>query len=108
MEEMIWLLDLVQLTHDKDLWIWNLDSHNLFLFKSAHIHINEVLLDFREVETRWNKYIFIKVNMFIWCVLLNMIPTRINLVDKDIDLLSMLCNCFDLQTEDVKHVFFTV
>nr|GEX64210.1 RNA-directed DNA polymerase, eukaryota [Tanacetum cinerariifolium] len=57
--------------------------------------------------TRWNRCIPIKVNVFLWRLFLNKLPTRVNLNRKGIDVASTLCPicCEDVKT--VKHIFFS-
>ncbi|KAL4584362.1 hypothetical protein LXL04_008962 [Taraxacum kok-saghyz] len=81
------------------------DPNGIFSVMSARVYVDEVFLPAVEVETRWNKYMPIKVNVFVWRALLNRIPTRKNLVDKNSDISSLFCPCCELQTEDVSHVF---
>ncbi|KAL4589414.1 hypothetical protein LXL04_002321 [Taraxacum kok-saghyz] len=51
MVEMLRLLDPIQFTSSRDF---------------AYVYIDEVFLVVGEVETRWNKYMPINVNMFVW------------------------------------------
>ncbi|GJQ94463.1 RNA-directed DNA polymerase, eukaryota, reverse transcriptase zinc-binding domain protein [Tanacetum coccineum] len=55
--------------------------------------------------TRWNRLIPIKVNVFIWRLILNKLPTRVNLDRKDIDVGSILCPICMEDVETANHIF---
>nr|KAJ0187625.1 hypothetical protein LSAT_V11C900488520 [Lactuca sativa] len=67
--------------------------------------IDDLTLHVTTVSTRWNKYILIKRNVFMWQVLLNGIPTRINLSNRGIDIPSLIYPSCDNALEDNNHVF---
>ncbi|GJT91055.1 RNA-directed DNA polymerase, eukaryota, reverse transcriptase zinc-binding domain protein [Tanacetum coccineum] len=58
------------------------------------------------IATRWNRFIPIKVNVFLWRLNLNKFPTRINLDRKGIDIGSVLCPTCQGDVETVNHAFF--
>ncbi|GJV16859.1 RNA-directed DNA polymerase, eukaryota [Tanacetum coccineum] len=56
--------------------------------------------------TRWNRFIPIKVNVLLWRLKLNRLPSRVNLDRKDIDIDSILCPICHEDIETVNHIFF--
>ncbi|KAL4571167.1 hypothetical protein LXL04_017918 [Taraxacum kok-saghyz] len=57
--------------------------------------------------TRWNRFIPIKVNVFIWRLCLNPLPVRGNLYAKGIDVEFVLCPCYEVAMETkVDNVVF--
>lgn len=50
-------------------------------------------------------FVPIKVNVLLWRVVYNKLPTRQNLVDRNVDIPSFLCQSCSLEVEDCKHVF---
>ncbi|GJX28012.1 RNA-directed DNA polymerase, eukaryota, reverse transcriptase zinc-binding domain protein [Tanacetum coccineum] len=71
------------------------------------IQVDSNLLDSSPVATRWNRSIPIKVNVFIWRLTLNKLPSRVNLDRKGLDVGLILCPiCMD-DAETVNHIFFS-
>ncbi|CAI9266378.1 unnamed protein product [Lactuca saligna] len=99
------LLENVNITKGSDSWSCDLDIEGRFTVKSAHIHIDEVIIHSSNIPTQWNKYAPIKVNVLIWRVLLHKIPTRLNLSGRGIEVHSLLCPTCDRCVEDTNHVF---
>ncbi|GJR30645.1 RNA-directed DNA polymerase, eukaryota, reverse transcriptase zinc-binding domain protein [Tanacetum coccineum] len=77
-----------------------------FSVASARLLIHSRTLDTDNVATRWNRSIFIKVNVFLWRLKLNKLPSRVNLDRRCIEVDSILCpSCLeDIKT--VNHSFF--
>lgn len=83
-----------------------LDSSIGFLVRSIHCHIVDTRIPICGIATRWNRFIPIKINVFIWHVLLDCIPTRCNLDERGIDLDFVLYPVLRKDMEDVSHFFF--
>lgn len=88
-----------------DSWKWEIGVDNEFVVKALRAHLDFHSLPICGGFTRWNKYIPIKVNVFIWRMMLNQLPTRCNLVRRGIDVESMLCMCCNDKQEVVEHLF---
>lgn len=58
------------------------------------------------MATRWVKCIPAKVNIFAWRVWLDRLPTRLNLTQRNIQVLSSLCPICLNDHEDVSHLLF--
>lgn len=58
-------------------------------------------------QTHWNRFAHIEVNVLIWRVLLGMIPTRVNLQIRGIDIPFFLFPVCDKEAEDGNHLFLT-
>lgn len=48
-----------------------------------------------------------KVNIFVWRLVFDCLPTRVNLNKREIDIDSTLCPICSCHLEDVDHLFFT-
>ncbi|PWA43003.1 RNA-directed DNA polymerase, eukaryota [Artemisia annua] len=81
----------VRLSDSSDGWIWGLD-HSGFSVASARKYIDEQVLTGGYTTTRWPRCVPIKVNVFMWRLGLNKLPTLANmdrkvllayLIDKD-------------------------
>ncbi|GJS91983.1 zf-CCHC domain-containing protein [Tanacetum coccineum] len=59
-----------------------------------------------DIPTRWVKNIPIKVNIFAWKLALDRLPTRANLVQRNVVTESQSCPLCDVILEDTSHLFF--
>ncbi|GKE62814.1 RNA-directed DNA polymerase, eukaryota, reverse transcriptase zinc-binding domain protein, partial [Tanacetum coccineum] len=97
----------VTLSNHNDAWNWSPNTTKGFSVALARSLVDSHILEVSLIATRWNGCIHIKVNIFLWKLLLNKLPSRINLDRKGIDIPSILCpNCQE-DVETVNHIFFT-
>ncbi|GKA96706.1 RNA-directed DNA polymerase, eukaryota [Tanacetum coccineum] len=89
-----------------DRWVCDLNGDGVFSVKHIRSRIDDLLLPSVGFETRWVKFIPIKVNIFVWRARLDRLPTRCNLSDRGVPLNSMLCPLCGSENEDSPHVFF--
>ncbi|GJY98267.1 RNA-directed DNA polymerase, eukaryota, reverse transcriptase zinc-binding domain protein [Tanacetum coccineum] len=101
------LMDNVVLSDQNDSWNWSLNVNKSFSVASARSLIYSHILEVSPTATRWNTSIPIKVNIFLWRLLLNKLPSRVNLDRRGIDVPSILCPIFHEDVETVNHTFFT-
>ena len=74
---------------------------------SARKYIDEQVLTSGHTTTRWPRCVPIKVNVFMWRLGLNKLPTLVNMDRKDIDVASLLCPICSEHDECVDHLFFS-
>nr|GEV80857.1 RNA-directed DNA polymerase, eukaryota [Tanacetum cinerariifolium] len=79
------ILDSVSLSHSHDRWICNASSDGSFRVKDIRNPIDDLILPSGSVQTKWMKYIPIKINIFVWRARRDGLPTRENLIWWDID-----------------------
>ncbi|GKB73439.1 RNA-directed DNA polymerase, eukaryota, reverse transcriptase zinc-binding domain protein, partial [Tanacetum coccineum] len=104
------LLSLIQdvvLSDSSDSWMWSVDASSGYTVASGRTLIDSNILDVAPKATRWNRLIPNKVNVFIWSLMLNKLPTRVNLDRRDIDVGSILCPICLEDIETVNHIFFS-
>ncbi|GKG02796.1 RNA-directed DNA polymerase, eukaryota, reverse transcriptase zinc-binding domain protein, partial [Tanacetum coccineum] len=97
---------VVVLSASVDGWKWELDISG-FLVSSARSYIDEHNLLGSFTSTRWLRCIPIKVNVFIWNLRLDKLPTLANLDKKGIDVSSLLCPVCNAHMENAGHLFFS-
>ncbi|GKE13178.1 RNA-directed DNA polymerase, eukaryota, reverse transcriptase zinc-binding domain protein, partial [Tanacetum coccineum] len=97
----------VSLTDHNDSWLWSLDTSNGFSVASVRSLIDNNSLDVDSNATRWNCSIPIKVNVFLWRLMLNKLPTRVNLDRKGVDVSSILCPICSEDVEYANHIYFS-
>nr|GEW74671.1 hypothetical protein [Tanacetum cinerariifolium] len=73
------LLEPVILSPFEDRWVWILSNDGGFRVKDVRRLLDDFFLPKSEVATRWVKCVPIKINVFAWRVLLDRLPTRLNL-----------------------------
>lgn len=91
---------------EQDAWNWALDSDGVFSVSSTRKWIDFKVLDSNNVVTRWGNLIPMKVNIFVWRLLLNRLPTRMAIAGKGISISNTCCPICGLFEEDVEHLFF--
>ncbi|GKC54223.1 putative RNA-directed DNA polymerase, eukaryota, reverse transcriptase zinc-binding domain protein [Tanacetum coccineum] len=96
----------VILSDQSDSWVWSLDVNAGFSVMSARILVDDSLLEAGIAATRWIRHIPIKINVFLWRLNLNSLPSRVNLDRRGIEVDSLLCPTCYLDVETVNHIFF--
>ncbi|GJR89466.1 RNA-directed DNA polymerase, eukaryota, reverse transcriptase zinc-binding domain protein [Tanacetum coccineum] len=66
----------VVLSYYNDAWNWSPNTSKGFTVASARSLIDSHVLEVSPIVTRWNGCIPIKVNIFLWKLLLNKLPSR--------------------------------
>ncbi|GJV61745.1 RNA-directed DNA polymerase, eukaryota, reverse transcriptase zinc-binding domain protein [Tanacetum coccineum] len=88
-----------------DGWTWSLDTSGSFKVSILRSCIDSLDLSRSDPATLWNELIPKKVNVFFWRFIRNRLPTKTNLVDKGIDLHTVLCSFWDDYCESSDHIF---
>nr|XP_043619869.1 uncharacterized protein LOC122591684 [Erigeron canadensis] len=98
------LLAHVTLSDRPDTWKWKLDKTGMFTVASLKEKLSmfgrESLID----RFHWNSWVPMKVNMVAWRANINRLPTKDNIVRRNIILSSDLCVFCGESTETVEHV----
>nr|GEZ01740.1 RNA-directed DNA polymerase, eukaryota, reverse transcriptase zinc-binding domain protein [Tanacetum cinerariifolium] len=83
------------------------DSSKGFTVASVRHIIDARFLDVSPTATRWIRDIPIKVNVCLWRLSLNKLPSMMKLDKKSIDVDSILCPICNDDVETVNHLFFS-
>ncbi|GKD93725.1 RNA-directed DNA polymerase, eukaryota, reverse transcriptase zinc-binding domain protein, partial [Tanacetum coccineum] len=96
----------ISLTDHRDYWQWSLGGSAGFTVASIRSLVDSHSLDIGNEATHWNRSLPIKVNVFLWRLKINKLPSMVNLDRRGIEVSSLLCpSCLgDLET--VNHTFF--
>ncbi|GJR83395.1 RNA-directed DNA polymerase, eukaryota, reverse transcriptase zinc-binding domain protein [Tanacetum coccineum] len=89
----------IMLSSSLDRWTWSIDSDGSFTVSSICSYIDHHLLPSLNMETRWNKCLPRKVNIYIWRFHLDRLPHRLNLSKCGLDIALILCPICNLQVE---------
>nr|GEX45148.1 RNA-directed DNA polymerase, eukaryota [Tanacetum cinerariifolium] len=87
--------------------VYLLDIDKGFTVASVRHMIDARFLDVSPTAARWIRDIPIKVNVFLWRLSLNKLPSMMNLEKKGIDVDSILCPICNDDVETVNHLFFS-
>ncbi|PWA95764.1 reverse transcriptase zinc-binding domain-containing protein [Artemisia annua] len=101
------LVSNVHLGEATDEWQWNVLNQNLFTVKHTRLHIDQLILPSEAPSTRWCKSNPKKVNILVWRILRNRIPSRWNLSRKGVELSSLACPICSKHLETSHHLFWT-
>nr|GEZ13170.1 RNA-directed DNA polymerase, eukaryota, reverse transcriptase zinc-binding domain protein [Tanacetum cinerariifolium] len=100
------LMDSVSLSHSCDRWVCDLSGDGEFRVKEVRNFLDNLFLSFYADATRWVKYILIKINVFVWRVRRDFLPTRVNISRRGI-LLELSSSPLCLSSEkNIHHVLF--
>ena len=95
--------------HSRDDWVWKLDSSGQYSAKSAyhalrgHITEGEEVADFEEL---WKLRIPSKAGVFVWRLLRDRLPTKVNLRKRHVEINDLQCPFCRRMEEDATHLFF--
>ncbi|GJT02906.1 RNA-directed DNA polymerase, eukaryota [Tanacetum coccineum] len=103
LSEISQLISSVVLSPSCDRWSWTLNGLGVFSVKSAREWIDQHVLPSSLSTSRWSKILPIKVNVFIWRMFLDRLPTRPNL---GVDIPCSLCPNCGIGIESRNHLFF--
>ncbi|PWA89421.1 reverse transcriptase domain, Reverse transcriptase zinc-binding domain protein [Artemisia annua] len=104
---LISMLENVQLSEGQDAWQWSLIGSNIFTVKDIRIFIDSISLPESPFETRWCRFIPRKINILVWRILRDRIPTRWNLSRKGFEVPSLLCPLCNTSPETSSHLFWS-
>nr|GEY03949.1 RNA-directed DNA polymerase, eukaryota, reverse transcriptase zinc-binding domain protein [Tanacetum cinerariifolium] len=76
-------LEDVQLVNNRDRWAWSLNGSGEFSVASIRRLLDDIRLPDVSSQTRWIKAVPIKVNILAWRVILNGLPSRVNISRRD-------------------------
>ncbi|GKE88028.1 RNA-directed DNA polymerase, eukaryota [Tanacetum coccineum] len=94
------------LNDSDDDWTWDIGM-STFTVKHTREYIDQSYLPNDGMETRWNRFLPKKINIFIWRSLRDRLPTRWNLSRKGIDIDSLSCPICDTGIETIHHTLWT-
>nr|GEX44452.1 hypothetical protein [Tanacetum cinerariifolium] len=69
--------------------------------------IDDALIHSPNLNYGWNKYVPIKVNILVWKILNNSLPSKFNISRRGILIDTIICPNYDVGVETVGHLFFS-
>ena len=101
------LVRTVNLVPCSDRWVWTLENSGEFSVASIRKVIDDNRLLQVDTMTRWIKCVPIKVNVLAWKVKMDVLPTRLNISRRGIDIDTILCPVCECGVASSKHLFFS-
>ncbi|PWA76249.1 RNA-directed DNA polymerase, eukaryota [Artemisia annua] len=95
----------VSFNDEADKWVWNIENSHIFSVSNARQLIDDINIPSGNPPTKWSKFVPIKINIFAWRLLLNRLPTKTKLNDRDIDVPNILCSMCNEVQGDASHIF---
>ncbi|GKD63571.1 RNA-directed DNA polymerase, eukaryota [Tanacetum coccineum] len=96
----------IHLATMEDIWFWTLEGTSLFTIKLNRVAIDKKILITTGQPSRWSKFMPKKVNILVWKMSMDRIPTGVNLDARGIDIPSVLCAICEGCSETTNHAFF--
>nr|GEY53706.1 RNA-directed DNA polymerase, eukaryota [Tanacetum cinerariifolium] len=94
------------LLHDMvDRWKWTIEGSGEFSVASVRKFIDNSRLIGSPKKTRWIKMVPIKVNILAWEVQFDLLPTRLNLSRRGIEIQNICCPVCNKHVESMNHLF---
>ncbi|GKA19420.1 RNA-directed DNA polymerase, eukaryota, reverse transcriptase zinc-binding domain protein [Tanacetum coccineum] len=92
---------------DRDCVVSSLSTDGSYSVSFIRKHIDNYMIANSLPSTRWCKIIPRKVNIFMWRLLLDRLPHRLNLSSRGLDIDSILCPVCSEHVESNSHAFFS-
>ncbi|GKC82626.1 RNA-directed DNA polymerase, eukaryota, partial [Tanacetum coccineum] len=92
---------------DRDCVVSTLSTDGSYSVSFIRKHIDNCMIANSFPSTRWCKIIPRKVNIFMWRLLLDRLPHRLNLSSRGLDIDSILCPVCSKHVESNSHAFFS-
>ena len=96
------------LLSEKDLWFWVPDTKGIFSVRKMYsfFHNNQHSISL-QARCKWSAYVPLKVNIFIWRLFLNGLPTKDNLILKGLEVHNPNCVMCNARRHELDHCLFT-
>ncbi|KAJ9562374.1 hypothetical protein OSB04_007534, partial [Centaurea solstitialis] len=88
-------------------WVWELEPNKSYTVRSLGRLIDGVKLPSEDAETEWIRGVPSKINIFLWRVLHNRLPTRDNLLNRGVVLPSYDCPLCHVGPECNNHLMIS-
>ncbi|GJU00065.1 RNA-directed DNA polymerase, eukaryota [Tanacetum coccineum] len=105
--QLVKIMEEITIFDSNDKWRWSLEGCGEFTVASVRNLLDANSLPVVSSKTRWIKVVPIKVNIHAWKVKLDILPTRLNISKRGMDIESILCPLCEKNVESSSHIFFT-
>ncbi|KAJ0830373.1 putative reverse transcriptase zinc-binding domain-containing protein [Helianthus annuus] len=88
-----------------DKWTWGLEASGDFSVRSLRNIMQQKTFQKLESSSEWNRWSPIKVNFLIWRLVMDRLPTMVNLAKRNIQVGSLMCKLCGESEETSEHLF---
>ncbi|XP_071704376.1 uncharacterized protein [Rutidosis leptorrhynchoides] len=106
LQEMQIELGNISLNKDVDRKVWSLSNEGVYTVRDIRALIDISILPGSHLVTRWVKQLPRKINVFIWRVAWNTLPTRLNFSARGMDIEDIGFPLCDYNVESLDHLLF--
>nr|XP_043618724.1 uncharacterized protein LOC122590597 [Erigeron canadensis] len=99
------LIQSIQLIDKANSWTWNVPGNTSFSVHQFRLCLERALFPCEPLKTSWNSLVPKKVNIFVWRLLRDRLPSRLNLNLKGLDIDDISCPLCPYQVESIQHLF---
>ncbi|GJX47458.1 RNA-directed DNA polymerase, eukaryota, reverse transcriptase zinc-binding domain protein, partial [Tanacetum coccineum] len=90
----------------EDTCVWSLGTDGTFSIKVARCIIDSKIIPYLASSTVWDKNIHQKINIFIWRLILDSLPHKLNLSSRSVDIHAISYLSCNGNVESSNHIFF--
>ncbi|PWA52848.1 reverse transcriptase domain, Reverse transcriptase zinc-binding domain protein [Artemisia annua] len=95
----------VSVNRSPDSWKWSIAHDDMFSVLDTRIHVDNAILPSLSPSIRWSKILPRKVNIFIWRLILDRLPNRLNLSSRGLEISSISCPLCNAAVESIDRTF---
>ncbi|KAJ0765374.1 putative RNA-directed DNA polymerase [Helianthus annuus] len=106
-QDVLYMLSQVRLVDSKDRWIWDKKPVVEFSVAAIKDSIRQFPAICPSKVFRWINWVPIKVNMLLWRIDKGRVPTRVELIRRNVGVPSATCPMCNAADESISHVFFS-
>ncbi|GJX34610.1 RNA-directed DNA polymerase, eukaryota, reverse transcriptase zinc-binding domain protein [Tanacetum coccineum] len=100
------VLGSIEINEVEDTCVWSLGTDGTFSIKVARCIIDSKILPYLASSAVWDKNIHQKVNIFIWRLILDSLPHKLNLSSRSVDIHAISYPSCNGNVESSNHIFF--
>ncbi|XP_071689231.1 uncharacterized protein [Rutidosis leptorrhynchoides] len=101
------IVDPIVLSNDPDSKSWAASVNSTFSVKCIRDYIDNLLLPSHELYTRWVKILPRKINVFVWRMAMDRLPTHLNLSKRGLEIDTIGCRNCNPGIESLNHTLFS-
>ncbi|PWA92737.1 RNA-directed DNA polymerase, eukaryota, Reverse transcriptase zinc-binding domain protein [Artemisia annua] len=106
LQDLQYMLSNFSFAGNKDSWRWDTEGNRSFDVVTAKKHLRESRTSQQRVcLVKWEAWVPLKINILMWRIELDRLPTRMALQRRQILIPSSTCPLCDVEDEDCSHIF---
>ncbi|KAJ0858656.1 putative reverse transcriptase zinc-binding domain-containing protein [Helianthus annuus] len=103
-QDVVSMISQVQFAGGKDLWVWEPDKNGDFTVAAVKKWLRKDGIIRSKALMKWETWVPVKVNIFVWRMEIDRIPTRLALLRRKINIPNVSCPLCETVDESVQHL----